>query len=210
MAEEQRQTRDRERTAAAILAAAERLLAQQGFRHFGVNAIAREAGCDKQLIYRYFGGTEGLADAIGRQIARRGNEPAVGSPTSYLEFVEQSLLAYLEALRRDPLAQQIAAWETAEDSPLIERLSVARTGALLRQLDAPELSPPLGVDAPAINALLLGAIQQMVLSANRRGGFAGVPLTEDRNWIRVRLALRTLIRGAYRVARGAADGVGAA
>lgn len=208
MAEEQRQTRDRERTAATILAAAERLLAREGFRHFGVNAIAREAGCDKQLIYRYYGGTEGLADAIGLQIAQRGNEPVAGRPANYLEFVEQGLLAYLEALRRDPLAQQIAAWETAEDSPLIERLSAARAAALLRQLDAVDLSPPLGVDAPAINALLLGAIQQMVLGASRRGGFAGVPLTEDRNWIRVRLALRTLIRGAYRVGRGAGDGVG--
>ena len=44
MAEEQRQTRDRARTEAAILSAAERQLADGGFTAFGVNAIARAAG----------------------------------------------------------------------------------------------------------------------------------------------------------------------
>ena len=76
MAEEQRQTRDRARTEAAILSAAERQLADGGFTAFGVNAIARAAGCDKQLIYRYFGGLDGLADAIGRQLAERGRDAA--------------------------------------------------------------------------------------------------------------------------------------
>ncbi|TPE61586.1 TetR/AcrR family transcriptional regulator [Sandaracinobacter neustonicus] len=205
---EQRQTRDRARTEATILAAAEVQLAQTGFKGFGVNAVARAAGCDKQLIYRYFGGAEGLADAIGRQIATRATDTPATSPATYLDFVEQTLLNYLESFRRDPLARQIAAWELADNSPLIERLATARNAALMRQLEAnPQLQPPLGIDGPAINALLLGAIQQMVLSASQRGHFAAVPLNEDRNWIRIRLALRTLIRGAYRVGR-AAEGEG--
>jgi AcrR family transcriptional regulator len=71
---EDRQTRNRARTEAAILAAAEMLLAERGFTAFGVNAIARAAGCDKQLIYRYFGGLDGLAEAIGRKLAGRGQQ----------------------------------------------------------------------------------------------------------------------------------------
>ena len=48
--------KDREQTRARILQAVGRLLAESGFRELGVNAIAREAGVDKVLIYRYFGG----------------------------------------------------------------------------------------------------------------------------------------------------------
>ncbi|WP_374388669.1 TetR/AcrR family transcriptional regulator [Sandaracinobacter sp.] len=206
MAEEQRQTRDRARTEAAILSAAERQLADGGFTAFGVNAIARAAGCDKQLIYRYFGGLDGLADAIGRQLAERGRDAAPPPATSYLDYAEHVLLSQLEALRRDPLAQKIAAWELVERSPLVDRLSAARLAGLNAQLSAhPQLQPPLGVDGPAINALLLGAIQQMVLAAGLRGEFAGIPLNEDRSWIRVRLALRSLVRGAYRVGRVGAE-----
>lgn len=200
------QTRDRARTEAAILAAAERQLAEGGFTAFGVNAIARAAGCDKQLIYRYFGGLDGLAEAIGRRLAGRGHESSPPLATSYLEFTEHVLLTYLETLRRDPLAQKIAAWELVERSPLVDRLAAARLAGLNELLSSqPTLQPPLGVDGPAINALLLGAIQQLVLAAGLRGEFAGIPLNEDRSWIRVRLALRSLVRSAYRVGRIGAE-----
>ena len=62
--------RDRSATSARILKAASELLAESGFQNFGVNAIARRAGCDKQLIYRYYGGMDGLVDAIGGELAR--------------------------------------------------------------------------------------------------------------------------------------------
>ena len=62
--------RDRSATSARILKAATELLAEGGFQNFGVNAVARRAGCDKQLIYRYYGGMDGLVDAIGGELAR--------------------------------------------------------------------------------------------------------------------------------------------
>jgi len=55
----------RDQTRERILDAAKRVLAETGYARFGVNAVAREAGCDKVLIYRYFGGVEGLAEAMG-------------------------------------------------------------------------------------------------------------------------------------------------
>ena len=56
--------RNRAGTERAIFIAARTLLAEEGFQGFGVNAVARRAGCDKQLIYRYYGGLNGLIDAI--------------------------------------------------------------------------------------------------------------------------------------------------
>jgi AcrR family transcriptional regulator len=67
-AEPEKRVRDRGATEKAILAAAKALLAQEGFQNFGINAVARGAGCDKQLIYRYYGGLNGLVDAIGADL----------------------------------------------------------------------------------------------------------------------------------------------
>ena len=64
-------SRDREATERSLVEAAKHVLAEEGFQSFGVNAIARQAGCDKQLIYRYFAGLEGLADAIGADLAAK-------------------------------------------------------------------------------------------------------------------------------------------
>ena len=41
------------------------VLARDGFGAIGVNAIARQAGVDKVLIYRYFGGLPELLRAWG-------------------------------------------------------------------------------------------------------------------------------------------------
>jgi AcrR family transcriptional regulator len=203
--------RDRARTEAVILAAARDVLAEAGFQGFGVNAVARRAGCDKQLIYRYFGGLDGLIDAIGGQLAtwlsdRLAAEAA--PPASYRELAERLILGFLDALRADVLVQKIVAWELADPSPLVSRLAAARGAALNNWFLAQRgsLVPPAGLDAPALNTLLIAAVQQLVLSASATGAFAGVPLTSDADWQRIRAALLVLIRGAYGTAPAAASG----
>ena len=58
--------RDREATEARILNAVGEVLARDGFGAIGVNAIAKQAGVDKVLIYRYFGGLPELLAEWGR------------------------------------------------------------------------------------------------------------------------------------------------
>jgi AcrR family transcriptional regulator len=52
--------RNRPATEDRIRSAAWRLLEREGLPSWGVNAVAREAGVDKVLLYRYFGGHEEL------------------------------------------------------------------------------------------------------------------------------------------------------
>ena len=56
-------SRDKEATKAKLIKAAGQVMARDGFAKMGVNAVAREANVDKVLIYRYFGGLEGLIKA---------------------------------------------------------------------------------------------------------------------------------------------------
>jgi AcrR family transcriptional regulator len=197
-------SRDRNATEQTLLEAAKTVLAEEGFRKFGVNAVARRAGCDKQLIYRYFGGLDGLLDRIGAELAdwlRQSLRPlaALGRPASYAELVERLMLGFFEALRADALVQRIAAWEVAENSPLTRRLAAARGKALsdwVRDMRG-DLAPPAGVDAAAANAFVIAAIQHLVLASAAGGQFSGMALRNEVDWERVRETVRLTVRALY-------------
>lgn len=197
--------RDRAATEAAILEAAKRVLATGGFRQLGVNAVAREAGCDKQLIYRYFGGLDGLVAAIGDQLADRVSAglAANAAPLSYdyADLVAGLLEALIDLLRKDALLRAIAAWEVAEPSPLVSLLAAGRSAGFARHMEALRkgLVPPKDVDFAAVNALLIAGVQHIVLNGAATGYFTGIPL-DDAGWERIRAAARKLAEAAYRPA----------
>lgn len=200
------QTRPRNRSdsRAAILDAAKALLAEEGFPGFGINALARRSGFDKQLIYRYFGGLEGLVDAIGDDLA--------GWTTTHLEhllgtlpgsgygaLLEAVMTAYLDALRADPLMQKIIAWEVSDPSPHVRRMADQRSRSLglwVARLRGDRVPAP-GLDAPALNAMLIGAVQHLVLSSAVSGQFVGVPLATEADWDRIRAMLNRVIRAVH-------------
>lgn len=195
--------RDRSRTEEAIIAAARDVLVEKGFGAWGVNAIARAAGCDKQLIYRYFGGLDGLAEALGIDVARAIEESLSAAPaqpaSSYAELVAGLLDTLVEVLRSNPLMQRIIAWELSEPNALTQSFAQARGRALgdwVARLRG-ELAPPPGVDAPAINAVLIAAVQQLVLGGATLKNFAGLPLNEEADWDRARLAIRAIVMTAH-------------
>jgi AcrR family transcriptional regulator len=175
-----------------------------GSEGFGVNAVARQAGCDKQLIYRYFGGLGGLVDAIGKDIASWWEDrlrplDALGRPDSYAELMQRLGLSVLQALRDDDLMRQIVMWELTSNSDQVQRLAQARSVALhyWMQRTRGDLIPPPGVDAAATNAVILAAIQHLVLAGSNAGAFAGVPLTAEADWERMRGTLRRIISAVY-------------
>jgi len=194
--------RNRGQTETAILDAAKALLGEEGFQALGVNAVARRAGCDKQLIYRYFGGLDGLVEAIGGDLAswlQDGVPPPAVQPATYAGLMECMALAFLDALRANPLVQKIAAWELSEPSPLVVKLAEARAGSLARWIGAirGDLLPPAHIDAPAINAVIIAAIQHLVLAGSTTGMFAGVALREEADWDRARKVIAGMVRSAY-------------
>lgn len=111
-------TRDRYTTAARLLKAVETLLTREGFSGLGVNAVAREAGIDKVLIYRYFDGMPGLLRAFAHSDAFWPTvEEILGEGSSDLSRMpvadrwSTGLVRYARALRRSFLRtfNQVAA-----------------------------------------------------------------------------------------------------
>jgi hypothetical protein len=95
--------------------------------------------------------------------------------------------------------QRIVAWEIAAPSPEVLRLGVARSRGLIGWMAEMRgnLAPPEGIDAPAFNAVLVAAIQQIVVAAAATGQFSGLRLKTGADWERVRVALRLLVASAY-------------
>ncbi|WP_337270845.1 TetR/AcrR family transcriptional regulator [Oryzifoliimicrobium ureilyticus] len=202
--EADKRVRDRPRTEKSILEAGKMLLAEEGFQNFGINAVARRAGCDKQLIYRYYGGLDGLVEAIGADLGNWVKE-RIPEDTggmfllTYGDLMERLALLLLRALRDDPLMRRILAWEISEENAQVKRLSEARSKALVQWLDRMRgtLAVPKGIDTVSINAVIISAIQHLALSHAAGGQCAGLSLKTNRDWDKAEGALKRIVRGVY-------------
>jgi AcrR family transcriptional regulator len=196
--------RDRAATATRILAAAQDILTQSGPAGFGVNAVARAARVDKQLIYRYFGGLDGLLDALGEQVGkwwndRLGQDLPDPAPATYALLVEHLALHVLRILRSEPLARQSVVWELSGHRDVIAPFARARSRALAVWITRAhgDLTPPPGADAAAINALVIAAVGYMAVAAAASDQVIGLDVADDAAWMRIEAALVDLIRRAY-------------
>lgn len=190
-----------ESTATLILDAAAKLLAEKGFTGVGVNALAAAAGVDKQLIYYHFGGLDGVVRQLGSRLdlwLGTPLEPHAGEP--YGDAVNRLLNEYLNALRRNPLVLRLLAWELAEPSEALEALETARSAAMagwVAQLRAAAQPVPAGIDAPAINALLLAGLHYLALRERSLGRFAGLEVNTPAGQARIAAAVRLITERTY-------------
>lgn len=196
-------TRGRAASQTRLIEAAGAVLVRDGFAGFGINAVAREAGCDKQLIYRYFGGLDGLATALcareGEALAAAMESCVPPSPASdYADLIDRLVLTYLDALTAHPAAQTLVLWELSRPTPALSGFTRARAKMLAGWIARHQgrLAAPEGIDALAVNALLIAAVHQLVLA--RSASRAGRPASpqQDDAWARARAAISHLVRRA--------------
>ena len=127
-------TRSRLKTEQRIIDAVGTILLEQGYPAVGINAIARQAGCDKVLIYRYFGGFDELLLAFAEtttlwwEVDEIINETAAECADIALPDYLQTLLnRYVTALESRPLALEIMAWEMSARNNLTIALARVRS-----------------------------------------------------------------------------------
>lgn len=169
-----------------------RLLARTGFEGLGINAIAREAGVDKVLIYRYFGGLPGLLQAFAEEgdhwpsPAEIRSDDAEHGPAALAE----GLIRFARALRARPETQAILRWELHERNELVDAIAGIRERqgiALLADVKAP------GVDVPAIAAVLAAGLTYLVLRGRTADAYNGIDLHSEAGWARLDDGVRALL-----------------
>ena len=161
--------RNSKRTQAKILDAAGDLLAEEGLKGFGVNAIAERAGYGKPLLYRYFGDAHAVLNALAKSKADEvkaklaGMSPPAGSQMSEVVYIQVMFArvlagdAVLRALFRALLCGELAmvAANALEDI-------VPNSGR--------------GGDAGAAEAFLLSGVAYVLMLRDSRADCAGMPI----------------------------------
>ena len=186
-------------TRECFLNAVESLLQKEGLRGLGINAIAREAGRDKALIYKYFGDLNGLYMEYAKKsrLFPTLKEMMGVSIDKILTMDPYQLTTalvkgYLREIRKRPLTLEILRWELVEQNSLTKALSTYRsqqTNQIKKYFKDTE-----AFDISALFSILYGGLVYLMLKAKAGEKFTGLDLNSEQTWNRIENAMETLLK----------------
>lgn len=194
--------RNKEITKSKLVTAVGKVLADVGFQQLGVNQVAREAGVDKKLIYRYFNGLEGLVAAYGETIEFWPSAAElVGDQKDEVRRLEPHALLglffkrYLRAILARPNTLEILAWEAIERNHLTKTLEEVRVKTALEFFELMESDPSDDVDLTALVLILAAAVNFLAIRSRIHKTLGGVALQSPEGWKRIERTLDQLTQG---------------
>jgi AcrR family transcriptional regulator len=194
--------RDKEQTKQRIIAAVGEQLAQHGFRDLGVNSIARAAGIDKVLIYRYFGGLPELLHAYGQEgnywpTAQEliGDNPDNVPADSAAEWLIYILTKVQMSIRQRPITKEILRWEIVDHNELTHEFAAIRSRVALECITFVNQRHPLppNLDTLALATVILSAVIYVVLRTDHNPDHLGMDFSEPAAWERINTMIVSLI-----------------
>ncbi|MDO8838543.1 MAG: helix-turn-helix domain-containing protein [Parvibaculum sp.] len=198
--------RDRAGTEGTILDAVSRLILRDGLSGVGINALAREAGVDKVLIYRYFGDLDGLY----RAYAEHGDFwwtveemlAATDGATDAADALKRGLRHHAAAMRQRPVTLAVIAAEPTNRTALVVALEEVREkrSIELMEKEAARHGGWGDVDIAAVTALLAAAIDYLAARALRIRVYGGVEIKTNKDWERVLATVDAMIDGVFMAA----------
>ncbi len=197
--------RDPEETKARILDALARLILRDGLAAVGVNALARETGADKVLIYRYFGDLDGAYRAFAERgdFWYRAEDLLAGVDPARMtlaDAVKLSLRRHAAEIRKRPVTLAVLAAEPANRTALVIALEDIREKRALEIAEwlAAQYRIPRGLDIEAIAALLAAALNYLAARSRKIRVFSGVKIKSDADWERLLKAVDRLVDGVFK------------
>ena len=197
-----RAARNRDQTSARLLAAVGEVLARDGFAALGVNAVAKQAGVDKVLIYRYFGGLPELLKAWGESgrfwpgvDELVGKDPAAFLRLPLAERYARFFEHFIDGLRARPLTVEIMAAEVNQRNELTailesEREAWGAEAARLLGGDVWDERPSLR----GVTLLLVAGVQYLLVRSRTIRLFGGLDIRSDQDWAALKASVRELAK----------------
>ena len=193
-------SRNRPRTEERLRRAVEELLVEGGFGALTPSAVARRAGVDKMLIYRYFGDLPGLVRGIafapdffptfedlcgGDTIA---DLLALPASVRAAHILERNARVLLER----PVVLELMVWELVERNALTAIMEEARESLGLRLLA--ELFPDVADKSRlmAMGAVLSAGVSYLALRRRKIRWYSGVDLKSDEGWKQIASAIEAM------------------
>jgi AcrR family transcriptional regulator len=186
--------RDKDETKMRIIAAVGEQLAKAGFRDLGVNSIARTAGVDKVLIYRYFGGLPELLKAYSQEgnywptsQELIGDDPDSVPANSAAEWLIYILTKVQMAIRQRPITKEILRWEIVDHNELTNEFAAIRSRVALECITFIDQRHPLppDLDTLALATVILSAVIYVVLRTDKNPSYLGMDFSEPAAWDRI-------------------------
>lgn len=213
----------RAETERKLVSALGEVLAEQGFSNVGVNSVARKAGVDKVLIYRYFGGLDGLTKVFAEsaefwpsldELVGSGAEFEQLQAKPFADQVAEVFERYVSSIRKRQLTLEIMAWETVERNALtieLENVREARALEIQAIMLGEEENPSRGladktkksdstvdeqaVDWQAITTIFSAAAHYLAIRARYIKTYNALDLSTDAGWERIVRTMKVLIKG---------------
>jgi len=196
--------RNKARTKQRFLDAVEEILITKGFAGLKVNDIAKVAGLDKKLIYKYFGGTDQLMDEYIQTKDFWSNVKGEKVPNAIADggkaFVEEMLLLQFDQVAGDEALQKLLLWRLTEQRNSLQKLVEAQEAngeILLKSITDPHFQDR-STQFRAIAALLIGGTYYLDLYAAINGSvFCGIDLATESGRTEIKKALSFLVDTTY-------------
>ena len=194
--------KNKELTKKRLVKAVGKVMAEVGFQRLGVTLVAREAGVDKKLIYRYYHGLQGLVAEYAQTLDFWPNaEELVGADREAVSQMEpHALMAlffkrYLRSILNRPYTLEILAWEAVERNELTRMLEEVRVKTALEFFELMEREPPEQVDLTALVLFMAGAINFLAVRSRKHRTLGGVDLQSPDGWARIDKIIDQLMKG---------------
>ncbi len=176
-----------------LIKAVSKVIEEEGFTKIGINRIARQAQCDKVLIYRYFGGLDGLLVAWAKQYdfysfaySEFISQVEQATKSNLQDIIKAVLLKQLEYLKNNQLMQELYVWELSGNSSFkaiqIER---EKNGHKLQM----ELEKKLGRTCGDCNfsiTIIIAAINYIILFTRQYNMFNGIDFSKPEAWVELK------------------------
>ena len=143
-----------------LLDATKTIVAERGFHAVSIEAVAREAGITRPIVYGHFNDLPGLLEAlVARETARALGQLSIPADLSGdpREALLASLRTYLEAVRADPATWRLVLMPPEGAPAILHDLIAQGRAAILEQL-AQAVGPGLESPDPELFAHVLSAI----------------------------------------------------
>jgi AcrR family transcriptional regulator len=193
--------RDKEETKMRIVAAVGRQLARAGFRDLGVNSIAKEAGVDKVLIYRYFGGLPELLTAYANEgdywptSAELIGDPATVQAESVADWLVYILTKVQMAIRKRPITLEILRWEIVDHNELTNQFAEIRTRVANECITFIHQQYPFPpeLDVLALGTFILSGVIYITLRTDTNPSYLGMDFGTEEGWDRINKLVTSII-----------------
>ncbi len=210
MEKDEKIRRNRAKTTQRIVEALEEVIAERGLEGVGVNRVAEKANVSKVLIYRYFGGMEGLLEyyvKMGKLFPIF--TPALLDQIRPLHESDIARIWYRQVIQTYRHFRTYKAAREVLKASVIENDSIAETTARAQDEEMTRLVSQLsfvkGADTEAISAVILGAMNYLTIMAQNDRTMISIDLRSEEGWERIENAVKTIYIALNKMAIGSKE-----